>query len=149
MIDTVGSQDWHQLATIKQAKLRNLRDLIHDWSSGTIHLLDDKINLGNTAPTIDGYRVKRYPLELWNSFAAGHEQPDFGQDGEVNIVLMTNNDIITKLTINTYINLRRTLPQAIFIAWDFDNHHWLLSSMRCALASDVYVPAHFDNLYPL
>jgi hypothetical protein len=36
-----------------------------------------------------------------------------------------------------------------FVAWDHDNHHWLEVSTFMAAHSDIYVPAHHENLYLL
>ena len=40
-------------------------------------------------------------------------------------------------------------PDTVFLAWDWDNHHWLSLSYPLAALVDVYCPAHYENLYPL
>jgi hypothetical protein len=39
--------------------------------------------------------------------------------------------------------------KTLFVAWDWDNHHWLENSAFVAAHSDMYCPAHHENLYLL
>jgi hypothetical protein len=62
------------------------------------------------------------------------------------IVLLNNNDIL-KFGIDRYSKMYLENPASLFIVWDFDNHHWLPQSLQLCLLSDIYVPAHDENLY--
>jgi hypothetical protein len=62
-------------------------------------------------------------------------------------VIVNNNDIGRDLA--AYAHFYETCPRTIFVAWDWDNHHWLDLSSFFAAHSDLYVPVHHENLYLL
>jgi hypothetical protein len=61
------------------------------------------------------------------------------------VVIINNNDIDLPHYADTYNYCDKTC----FIAWDWDNHHWLELSTFLAAHSDLYAPAHHENLYLL
>lgn len=63
------------------------------------------------------------------------------------VVIVNNNDVWGAQA--GYARLYDLCDQTIFVAWDWDNHHWLLLSHFLAAHSDVYAPAHHENLYLL
>jgi hypothetical protein len=63
------------------------------------------------------------------------------------IVVVNNNDVgqATEAFADFYTSCNKT----IFVAWDWDNHHWLDLSTFLAAHTDLYAPAHHENLYLL
>ncbi len=65
------------------------------------------------------------------------------------VVLLNNNDIAKARASGGYRDFFEGCAQTIFVAWDWDNHHWLENSVFVAAHSDLYCPAHHENLYLL
>ena len=63
------------------------------------------------------------------------------------IVIINNNDVGQHQA--EYADFYTRCDKTIFIAWDWDNHHWLDLSTFLAAHSDIYAPAHHENLYLL
>jgi hypothetical protein len=63
---------------------------------------------------------------------------------EDSILIANNNDVVQNGALDTYLNLFQNSPHTIFVAWDFDNHHWYPMSTFLAAHSDMYFPAHPD-----
>jgi len=62
------------------------------------------------------------------------------------IVVLQNNTINYKNSSELYHSLRRKAPNALFVCWDYDNHHWVSLSTMAAALVDVYIPAHTENV---
>jgi len=71
------------------------------------------------------------------------------QQLENSIVIVSNNDIASQESRNIYSELVSNCSSTLFIAWDWDNHHWLDLSTFLAAHSDIYAPSHHENLYLL
>lgn len=65
------------------------------------------------------------------------------------IVIVNNNDAGTMESRTAYAEFFGECVATCFIAWDWDNHHWLDLSSFLAAHSDIYAPAHHENLYLL
>jgi hypothetical protein len=65
------------------------------------------------------------------------------------IVLLNNNDVGMNEGTPLFTDLTSRCTRTIFIAWDWDNHHWLDLSVLLAAHVDLYAPAHHENLYTL
>lgn len=63
------------------------------------------------------------------------------------IVIVNNNDIGPNKA--EFADFYGQCDKTIFVAWDWDNHHWLDLSTFLAAHSDVYAPTHHENLYLL
>lgn len=63
------------------------------------------------------------------------------------IVIVNNTE--AGLGLDRYIRLYNRCTNTIFVAWDWDNHHWMPVSTMLASHSDLYVPTHRENLYAL
>jgi hypothetical protein len=63
------------------------------------------------------------------------------------IVIVNNNDVGQNMA--AYADFYIQCEQTIFVAWDWDNHHWLDLSTFFSAHSDIYAPAHHENLYLL
>lgn len=65
-------------------------------------------------------------------------------------VVIFNSSVIHSMLPNSpFVELYEACTATCFIAWDHDNHHWLQMSTFMAAHSDIYVPAHHENLYVL
>ena len=65
------------------------------------------------------------------------------------LVILNNNDIARARQSGGYQEFFASCEKTIFAAWDWDNHHWLENSAFVAAHSDLYCPAHHENLYLL
>lgn len=65
------------------------------------------------------------------------------------VVIINNNDVGHGDGMAGYADLVRHCEKTIFMVWDWDNHHWMTLSTFLAAHSDVYAPAHHENLYLL
>ena len=60
------------------------------------------------------------------------------------LVILTNNNLAKIGPVN-FINYIQQFESAVVVIHDFDNHHWHHLSVTCALAADVYIPAHLSS----
>ena len=65
------------------------------------------------------------------------------------IVIVNSSDMGSAEARIAYANFFEECTSTCFIAWDHDNHHWMEMSIYMAAHSDIYVPAHHENLYLL
>lgn len=65
------------------------------------------------------------------------------------VLILNNNDAGSPEARAAYAEFYRDCDATCFIAWDWDNHHWLDLSTFLAAHSDLYAPAHHENLYLL
>jgi hypothetical protein len=65
------------------------------------------------------------------------------------MVIVNNNDVGRGGGAPNYGDFYVQCDKTIFAVWDWDNHHWLDNSTFAAAHSDLYVPAHHENLYLL
>ncbi|CAK0745480.1 conserved hypothetical protein [Gammaproteobacteria bacterium] len=63
------------------------------------------------------------------------------------VVIINNNGVGRPGCSHNYAKLYDQCDKTIFVVWDWDNHHWLSNSTFAAAHSDIYVPAHHENLY--
>ena len=65
------------------------------------------------------------------------------------LVIINNNDVGHHGEMAYYARFFSQCEKTVFVAWDWDNHHWLDVSTFLAVHSDIYAPAHHENLYLL
>lgn len=65
------------------------------------------------------------------------------------VVILNSSVVRTQAQNDEFITFYEECTRTCFIAWDHDNHHWLPMSAFLAAFSDIYVPAHHENLYLL
>lgn len=65
------------------------------------------------------------------------------------LVLLNNNDLSTGESRKHYADLYARCENTGFLAWDWDNHHWMDSSLFFAAHSDLFFPSHNENMYML
>jgi hypothetical protein len=65
------------------------------------------------------------------------------------VVIVNNNDVGHNNGMAGYADFYNRCDKTIFVAWDWDNHHWLSLSTFLASHCDLYAPAHHENLFLL
>ncbi|MFZ2956812.1 MAG: hypothetical protein WA705_07985 [Candidatus Ozemobacteraceae bacterium] len=65
------------------------------------------------------------------------------------VVIVNNNDVGHQGDMPYYATFYTNCDKTIFVAWDWDNHHWLELSTFLAAHSDIYAPSHHENLFLL
>lgn len=134
-----------QLAVHKMQRLRRLQAVFGGRAprrlliAGTISALD---------PALPGWQVRRLPKGFFDveSGATMDERCEQLRDA---VVIVNNNDVGPAPTAPGYCGIYERSERTVFVAWDWDNHHWLDRSVLLAAHSDVYAPAHEENLYLL
>jgi hypothetical protein len=63
------------------------------------------------------------------------------------LVIVNNNDVGHHNGMPGYASFFSHCENTIFAAWDWDNHHWIEVSTFLAAHSDIYAPAHHENLF--
>ena len=136
---------FYQLAHAKNMRIQHLvkanlgRPLKTVWISHNIKLLAN-------APWTGDVRA------LTKDFFADGDPSDVARkchDIQQSIVVLNNNDAHEAGGTDRLARWVARCPDTVFLAWDWDNHHWLSLSYPLAALVDVYCPAHYENLYPL
>lgn len=144
-VEFAQEDTFFHLAVAKNARIERLREYFGGKPIRKVFLS------GNLAP----FEFSQAPL--------GVEFLDKGFFGEANdeallqkkahldgaIVIVNNNDVGKREFMPFYARLYELCDETIFVGWDWDNHHWLESSTFLAAHSDIYAPAHHENLYLL
>ena len=65
------------------------------------------------------------------------------------VVIINSSVMLPAEVAVAYVQLFEYCTATCFIAWDHDNHHLLSRAVMQAAYSDIYVPAHHENLYLL
>lgn len=65
------------------------------------------------------------------------------------VVFVNNNDVGGTRGESHHAEFFSSCTRTAFVGWDWDNHHWLEVSTYLAAHSDLYCPAHHENLYLL
>jgi len=133
------------LAALKAQRIERLRS---HFASHPVR----KVLLGARLRNV-GFELSQLPVEVLE--ADFFRSPDDAQQSakqarlEGCIVLLNNNDVGMNEATPLFADLYARCEKTVFMAWDWDNHHWLDLSTLLAAHTDVYAPAHHENLYPL
>lgn len=130
-----ANEDLYNLILKKNHRNRELKDCFKQNYSGKIYLTDHIFHAVRHIP-------KNSQIEFFNMQTAPEKI-------ENSIVILSNNNVMVDNSLNKFITMYLKSPSSIFAIWDFDNHHWFSLSGMLAAVSDLYVPAHADNLEPL
>jgi hypothetical protein len=95
-----------------------------------------------------GVEVSHLPRDFFRAETASERQRKQAMfDGA--IVLLNNNDLAIGEAATHFADYFEKCANTVFLAWDWDNHHWMSSSLFLAVHSDLYFPAHNENMYLL
>ena len=138
-------ESFFHLALRKQQRQRALREYFAGKCPRRILV---GANLGGFAYEREGFEVLQLAADHF-AFVDEAERAARLRAAEDAIVIVNNNDIGRDGNGPGYADFYERSPHTIFIAWDWDNHHWLENSTQVAVNADLYVPAHHENLYLL
>lgn len=134
-----------QLAFVKQQRRAALHEVFRGkllkkiWISNNIRLLKPQLENIET-----GYLEKDFFLD---HTTVSIEEKAISLNRS--LVVFNNNDVHLNGNLQNFLALFEQCADTIFLAWDWDNHHWLSLSCPLAAFSDIYCPSHYENLYPL
>lgn len=140
-------ETFFQLATLKGRRIRHLRSRFEDKPVRKIFVSS---NLGSIGYSRAGTEVKVLPKNFFQ-VADTADLARKAAELEGALVIVNNNDVYgPPAPANTdfsdfYVRCENTA----FLAWDWDNHHWMQRTTFLAVHSDLYFPAHNENMYLL
>jgi hypothetical protein len=139
-----GSAFFH-LAHAKQSRMNHLRlamgcqKIRTVWVTNNIRLLSDAALAGEVRALEEDFFAAEDPMSVKKKSA----------DLSRSVVVVNNNDAHEAGGTDRLARWVARCPDTVFLAWDWDNHHWLSLSYPLAALVDVYCPVHYENLYPL
>jgi hypothetical protein len=139
------SDTFFHLAAIKAARLGQMKSYFAQHGIKQLYL---SANLAGFSCAIDGVKVDSLPKDF---FIAGDADSFNQKQAQLSgcVVIINNNDVGTPELKAAYARFYEACSDCCFIAWDWDNHHWLDVSTFLAAHTDIYTPAHHENLYLL
>ncbi len=141
---TQGESFFH-LAVAKNARIIRLREYFHREGVKKVYL---SANLAGFECSLPNIKVEVLEKGFFQETdATARERKKTLLEGTV--VIVNNNDVGLQGGMADYADFFNPCDRTIFIAWDWDNHHWLELSTFLAAHSDLYAPAHHENLYLL
>lgn len=143
LVEFAQSDLFFHLAAMKNSRSQVLRASFADKGFGRVIL---GANISGFGCQISGCTVEY----LDKGFFAEADEAIRAQKRvhiEGAVVIVNNNDVGQDQA--AYADFYTRCNKTIFIAWDWDNHHWLDLSIFLAAHSDIYAPAHHENLYLL
>jgi hypothetical protein len=97
---------------------------------------------------VDGYEISVLERDFFR-LTGGEQDEEKKRRLSDSIVIVNNNDIASQDARVAYSKFTQECITTCFVAWDWDNHHWLELSTFLAAYSDFYAPSHHENLYLL
>jgi hypothetical protein len=145
LINFSQSEQFFHLAVAKELRLKAL----FKASNGKI---PRKVYLSANLKDFD-CRLEKHEVEILEKHFFNEPDPIKKQKKQSllsnAIVIINNNDVGISEARAGYASFFNECTTTLFIAWDWDNHHWLDLSVFLAAHSDFYAPAHHENLYLL
>jgi hypothetical protein len=81
--------------------------------------------------------------------ALGDGLPALLQELAGAIVVINNNDFSHGQSAPGIMRAYGQADDTVFLGWDYDNHHWMDASLMLAAHTDLYFPAHQENMFLL
>ena len=134
-----------QLAVAKTVRWEQLKRYFHGRALNRVFL---SANLSGLECELDGYKIITMEKDYFRETDVSLRKLKM-QQLEGAVVIINNNDLAKPETRGDYLQFYEECLQTCFVVWDWDNHHWLDLSTFAAAHSDVYAPAHHENLYLL
>jgi hypothetical protein len=133
------------LAAVKNVRMARLRECFSQTGIKKVFLGANLAGFGCSIPGVDVAVLDK------GYFADDNPQIREQKIEELRhaVVIVNNNDVGQAATMPLYADFFTRCEQTVFVAWDWDNHHWLELSTFLATHADVYAPAHHENLYLL
>jgi len=105
-------------------------------------------NLGAFECAIEGVEVATLESDFFQEMDPDRRAAKMAQLAGC-VVIVNNNDLSAAEARDGYVEFFHACQATAFVTWDWDNHHWLELSTFLAVFSDIYAPAHHENLYLL
>jgi hypothetical protein len=145
LVEFTQAESFFHLAIEKKARVARLIEYFTGRDVKKVYL---SANLAGFDCQVPGFKVDFLEKDFFlESDPARREWKKICLEGA--IVIVNNNDIGFPAGMPLFADFYNHCDRTIFIAWDWDNHHWLDLSTFLAAHSDLYVPAHYENLYLL
>jgi hypothetical protein len=101
-------------------------------------IFSDKINHHDFPDTISGLKIiEASPTECI--------EDGFNIDLFKNALIVLTNNSVQAIGVEKLTAIKRQVFSSIFIVHDWDNHHWIRSSIDSMLIADLYIPAHIES----
>lgn len=139
------NEAFFHLAVAKESRITALKQMFATADGRKVFL---SANLAGFNCAIEGVTVGILEKDFFQE-ADSARRSEKKSRIENSIVIINNNDAGTPEARAAYAAFFGECGSTCFIAWDWDNHHWLDLSTFLAAHSDIYVPAHHENLYLL
>jgi len=143
--DFSQAEVFFHLAFAKSKRINALRGRFAGRRIGKIALGSNLVQAGLQLPGVDIVGLPRTYFEA----ALGDELPRLKAELAGAIVLLNNNDFSYGQSAAGIKHAFTECEDTIFLGWDYDNHHWMESSLMLAAHTDLYFPAHNENMFLL
>ena len=143
--DYSQAEVFFRLAWEKSQRVNALRERFKGRRIGKIFI---GANLTPAGLELPGVEVVALPKDYFER-ALGDGLQQVVQELAGAIVLINNNDFSFGQSAPGIMRLFGAADDTIFLGWDYDNHHWMDASLMLAAHSDLYFPAHQENMYLL
>jgi hypothetical protein len=143
--DYTQAEVFFHLAREKAQRVEQLRQRFAGRRIGKLFVGNNLVPAGFQLPGVETVALEKNHFER----AMKGELQDMVAAMAGNIVLINNNDLAVGESAPGYVRLFASSPDTIFLGWDYDNHHWMESSLALAAHTDLYFPAHNENMYLL
>lgn len=144
-VEFAQNEAFFHLQIAKETRLAALKVYFAQHGIRRVYL---SANLSGFACQIEGFSVEVLAKDFFQEDEAERHAVKIAQL-EGCVVIINNNDLGVPEARRYFTALLAECPITCFIAWDWDNHHWLELSTFLAAHVDIYAPAHHENLYLL
>ncbi len=143
--DYTQAEVFFHLAREKAQRIERLRERFAGRRIGKLFVGNNLVPAGFELPGVETVDLEKNHFER----AMKGELQDMVAAMAGAVVLVNNNDLAVGESAPGYVRLFANAPDTIFLGWDYDNHHWMESSLALAAHTDLYFPAHNENMYLL
>jgi len=143
--DYTQAEVFFHLARAKSARIEQLRQRFAGRRITRLFVGNNLVPAGFRLPGVETIDLEKNHFER----AMKGELQDMVAAMANAIVLINNNDLAVGESAPGYVRLFAQAQDTIFLGWDYDNHHWMESSLALAAHTDLYFPAHNENMYLL
>jgi len=143
--DYTQAEVFFRLAFEKSQRVEDLRRRFAGRRITKVFVGGHMANAGLQLPGVDVIVLPKNHFER----ALGDDFPNMLKEMEGAIVLINNNDFSPGQSAPGIMRTFAHADDTIFLGWDHDNHHWMDASLMLAAHTDLYFPAHNENMYLL
>ena len=133
------------LAFAKSKRVNALCERFAGRRIGKVVLGSNLVQAGLQLPGVDIVGLPRTYFEA----ALGDDLARIRSELAGAIVLLNNNDLSYGQSAAGIKQAFSECEDTIFLGWDYDNHHWMESSLMLAAHTDLYFPSHNENMFLL